>query len=270
MQPPTSPAPQARRPPTSPRTTGEAPADQPRATGEAAADQPGATGNAAADQPRITGKAPADQPRTTGKAPADQPRTTGNAVAGAAAPAAVLLPKELRGLSPGFYVAPGDSGAPDPDALAGLYWNVAPAGAVTLVARVTFALNGAGLPFALELRDNPARYGRGDAAVLLLARSDVPAALKLLRPLLRALGPHLAEPAPAFTKPLARGLALAEQPAGATRFGEHRCRLVAEAIVAAGAATAAERLAAVRERFAAAGLDLDAPYLQPGSTDAYA
>jgi hypothetical protein len=192
------------------------------------------------------------------------------AVAGARA--TVLLPKELRGLSPGFYIALGDSGSPTGDGLAGLYWNVAAAGAVTLVARVGYALNGAGLPFAFELLGNPARYGRGDAAVLLVARTDVAAVTKLLRPLLRALGPHLAAEAPAFTKPLTRGLALAEAPAGTTRFGEQRCRLLAEAIVSAdkaGARTADARLAIVAEHFAAAGVSLDAPYLQPGSIDAY-
>ena len=96
--------------------------------------------------------------------------------------------------------------------------------------------------------------------------------MTLLRPLLRALGPHLADGAPAFSKPLARGLALAEQPAGGQRFGEQRCRLLAEAIVAAGAAgarTAQARLAVVREHFAAAGVGLDTPYLQTGSADAY-
>ncbi len=196
-------------------------------------------------------------------APAEQVRSEGEAVA-------VLQPKELRGLRPGVYVALGDGGSPGGDALTGLYWNIAAACAATLVARVTYALNGAGLSFSLELLADPTRYGRGDAAVLVLARADAGAALKLLRPLRRTLAAHLAEAAPAFTRPLARGLAVAEPPAGDTRFGEHRCRLLAEAIVAAGQAAAGERLATVRARFATAGLDLDAPYLQPGSADAYA
>ena len=73
------------------------------------------------------------------------------------APVSVLLPKELRGWNPGFYVALGDGGTPATVARTALYWNIAAAGAATLVARVTYALNGAGLPFALELCDNPAR-----------------------------------------------------------------------------------------------------------------
>lgn len=200
-------------------------------------------------------------------APAAEVRAAGDAVAGAAA--AVLQPKELRGLSPGFYVGLGDSGRPGEDDRVGLFWNVTAAGAITLTARLTYALNGAGLPFVLELLDTPARYGRGDAVVLCLARADFGAAFTLVKPLLRTLGGHLSEGAPAFTRPLARGLAVAELPAGGQRFGEHRCRLLAEAIVAAPAGTAAEQLATVRERFVSAGVRLDTPYLQPGSADAY-
>jgi hypothetical protein len=198
-------------------------------------------------------------------APAEQVRAAGDR-------AAVLQPKELRGASPGYYVALGDHAFDPDDDLAGLHWNIAAAGAATLVARLTYACNGAGLAFRLELRDAPGRYGRGDAAVLAIARRDYAPEMKLLRPLLRALGPHLAGGAPAFTKPLARGLALAELPAGGQRFGEQRCRLLAEAMVAAGAGGARSpeaRLAVVREHFAAAGVSLDAPYLQAGSADAY-
>jgi hypothetical protein len=184
---------------------------------------------------------------------------------------AVRLPKELLGFSPGTYVALGDAPGPA-GALVRLSWNIAATGAVALVTRLTYVLNGAGLPFRLELPDDPARYGRRDAAGLVLARGDFPAAVKLLRPLLRALGPHLADGAPALTKPLARGLAVAEEPGDGRSFGVHRCGLLAEAVVTAGERRqrgAAERLALVGERFAAAGLTLGAPYLQPGSVDAY-
>jgi hypothetical protein len=191
---------------------------------------------------------------------------------GAGAQAAVHVPKEQMGFSPGVYVALGDTAGPAGD-LARLYWSIAAAGAVTFVARVTYALNRANLPFRLELPDNPARYGHRCDATVLLARADVAVAVTLLRPLLSVLAAHVADRAPAFTKSLARGLALAEEPAEATSFGEHRCRLLAEAIVTASEQSrhgAEQRHAAVREQFRAAGLTLDAPYLEPGSDDAYA
>jgi hypothetical protein len=202
-------------------------------------------------------------------APAEDCRVEGAIRAGAQAD--VRGPKELTGFSPGVYVALGDTPGPAGD-LARLYWSIAAAGAVTFVARATYALNRANLPFRLELPDNPARYGRRPAATVLLARADVAAAVTLLRPLLRVLAAHLADRAPAFSKPLARGLALAEEPGDGTGFGEHRCRLLAGAIVTAseqGRHRAEQRHAVVRERFRAAGLTLDAPYVEPGSDDAY-
>ena len=185
----------------------------------------------------------------------------------------VRMPKGLSGVARGVLRVLGDTPPPDDGARVRVSWNVIAAGAVTLVARLTYALNGAGLPFTLELLTDPAGYGRRPGADLLLARSDFAAAITLQKPLLRALGAHLRDGAPAFSRPVARGLALVEEPQGGDEsFGEHRCRLLAEAIVAADASgliTEDERLRAVRERFAAERVDLDAPYLQPGSIDAY-
>lgn len=185
----------------------------------------------------------------------------------------VRLPKDLAGAVPGVLRVLGDARAPAADAArVRLSCDVAATAAVTFVARATYALNRADLPFTLDLLDDPARYGRGPAADLLVRRADAAAVIAHLRPLLGMLGPHGSGDAPAFTKPLGRGLALAEEPPGGERFGEHRCRLLAEAIVAAGddgLRTSAQRLAAVRARFADAAISLDAPYLQPGSIDAY-
>lgn len=197
------------------------------------------------------------------RAPAEDCRVEGDS-------AEVRMPKDLAGISPGVLQVLGDSPPPPGDEpRVRLSWNVAARGAVTLVARLTYALNRAGTAFTLELLTDPARYGRRPGADLLLARADVAAALALLRPLLRALGPQMADGIPAFSKPLARGLGLAEEPEGGASFGEQRCRLLAEAIVAHGPGSDEEPLGAVRARFAAAGIALDAPYLQPGSIDAY-
>ncbi len=192
----------------------------------------------------------------------------------AGAPPAVRVPKEAAGLTPGLYVALGDAPlrADGDAALTRLSWNVAAAGAVTLVARATYVLNRAELPFGLELATDPARYRDASAADLLVRTEDFAAVASLLRPLLRALRAQLADPAPAFAKPLSRGIAVAEEPAGGRRFGEQRCRLLAEAVLAARERRLdepARRLALVERRFADAGLTLDAPYLRPGSRDAY-
>ncbi len=184
----------------------------------------------------------------------------------------VRMPKDLPGARPGLLEVRGDAGLPDDAQRARLSWNITAVGAVVLVARLTYALNQAAIPFTLELLDDPARYADRAGAELLLARTDVGALRATLKPLLRSIGAHLSDGAPAFGKPLARGLALVEEPGAVESFAEHRCRLLAEAIVAADAQrlhSPGARLAAVRERFAAAGISLDAPYLQPGSADAY-
>jgi hypothetical protein len=180
----------------------------------------------------------------------------------------VRMPKDVAGRSRGTLLVLGDAPPAPGDDRVRLCWNVTAVGAVLLVKRLTYALNQAGLPFTLELRDDPAAYADGAAADLLLARRDVAALLALLRPLLRSLGAQLREGAPAFTKPLRHGIALAEEPAGGERFAEHRCRLLAEAIAGSGQRPAAT-VETVRERFAADGIALDRPYLQPGSRDAY-
>jgi hypothetical protein len=183
----------------------------------------------------------------------------------------VRFPKDLAGLAPGVLRVLGDTPAGGEDRVR-LCCDIAAAAAVTFVARATYALNRADLPFELDVLADPVGYGRGPAADLLVARADGAAAIAVLRPLLRTLRTHVSGDPPAFTKPLGGGLALAEEPGGGERFGEHRCRLLAEAIVAAGdegLCPSVARLVAVRERFAGDGISLDIPYLQPGSIDAY-
>jgi hypothetical protein len=184
--------------------------------------------------------------------------------------AQIRMPKELREASPGFYVAVSDVvfGSPSGGPMVRLYFHLLPESAAALVATVTSRLNGLRLPFRLKVVDAPERFTRCDAAVLYARAVDFDA----LRPMLRDLGVALRERTPAFTKPLAPGIGLAEQPATEESFGSHRCRLLAEGILEAhrlGLRRPGERLAAVEAHFAARRVDLDAPYLEPGSRDRY-
>ena len=79
---------------------------------------------------------------------------------------------ELRGASPGFYVALGDRAlASDADAVR-LYWNLSPEGAIRFVANATRLLNGGALPFGLKVLTDPSLYLRHDSVVLYVARAD--------------------------------------------------------------------------------------------------
>jgi len=195
----------------------------------------------------------------------------------AAAGAVVSLrrDKEHRASSPGFYLAVGDAG--DAGAAGALevrvYLHVTPAGAVPLVASATRLLNAAGLPFALKVADHPAGFARRDAAVLYLQAGGFGRARDTVRAIASASRPHLRDGAPALTKPLGRGTGVAEHlPGSGASFGASRCRLLAEAIVAAHEERRTrleDRLDVVARRFAEDDLDLDRPYLAPGSPDGY-
>lgn len=199
-------------------------------------------------------------------------------VVGPAEPGAtvsVLLPKELLRLSPGFYMALGDAAfGGDPAAIVRFYWNLRSEGASALVALLTTALNQQMLGFRLKVLNDPGGYSRCDAAVLYTSRSDYDRAADIVATTYPAVAGHLKPAIPALTKPLADGLALAEEPRPAgDSFGMHRCRLLADAIIRAherGAGSAQARLEDVEARFTEEGISLDRPYLNPESADDYA
>jgi HopA1 effector protein family len=72
---------------------------------------------------------------------------------------------------------------------------------------------------------------------------------------------------PAFTRPMAAGVALADDPAGGD-FGRARCRVIASGLVAAGTDAGPEqRLAVVHRALASEGLHPAALHLEPGNAE---
>ena len=189
-------------------------------------------------------------------------------------PVSLRRTKELGAGAPGFYTALGDAVPAQSGVEVRVYLHVTAAGAAPLVAVCTRLLNGAGVPFGLKVADNPTGFSRCDAAVLYLDSGGFDRARRQLAAIASACAPHLRIAPPAFTQALARGVAVGEHHPGlGASFGAGRCRLVAEGIVAAhegGAVRLEDRVAAVARRFAAHGLDVDAPYLVPGSSGRHA
>jgi hypothetical protein len=180
----------------------------------------------------------------------------------------IRAPKEHLWLAPGFYTARSDA-AVDSESGRGVlraYWNVTPAGAPALMRELTARLNASATPFWLKVADHPFRLDRCDGAVLYLpGASEEPMRATLLE-VAAELSPHLRPAVPAFTLELAPGVGLAEHDGGAVSFGTLRCRLLAEAIARAhhrGATELTERVATVADRFAEAGIAIDAPYREP-------
>jgi hypothetical protein len=181
------------------------------------------------------------------------------------APVSVRRPKELAAASPGFYTALGDL-SPDRDAIEiRVYFNVSDLGAVPLVGTCTRLLNEARIPFSLKVVNHRTGFARCDAAVLYVQRGD----FDRVHASLPALASACSSDPPAFARPLIPGVGVGEHvPSLGASFGASRCRLVAEAIVAAheaGARRLPDRVDAVARRFARQGLDIDVPYLAPGS-----
>jgi hypothetical protein len=166
---------------------------------------------------------------------------------------------------PVFSVAAGDlSGR----ATASCYLDLAPAIAPEVFGRLVSALDGHGVGFRAELRSDPAGPDGVGPVVVSVTRGDA-TALTRVAIRMRERSPFVFGPAvPAFTRVVAPGIALADDPDDGTDFGRHRCRAVATGLVAAApGALPAGRRAAVLRALADARLDPAALHLNPGNTE---
>jgi type 2 lantibiotic biosynthesis protein LanM len=189
-------------------------------------------------------------------------------------PLSLRFPKEFLGISPGFYMAHGNAALSDDDSqdIVRLYFNLTADGALSLMKQASLLLNQAQLPFNLKVINDPQSYSRCDSVVLYIRKSDYGHVATIVREIYRDISVHLKQRTPAFTKALAPGVGLAEEPGQDSSFGEHRCRLLADGIIRAHEQrkkSLNERIRIVVERFAEDGIDLEMPFLNPGSADDY-
>ena len=165
---------------------------------------------------------------------------------------------------PSFLVA---AGSVDGD-VASCFLHLQQGTAPDLFARVVTTLDGYGLGFRAELAGDPEACRRTDAAVLTVRRDDIPAVARVALRLGERAPFALAPSVPAFTRRIAPGVALADQPGPGTSFGRHRSRLIAAGLVAAGhGAGPAHRRAAVLATLTKAALDPRVLHLNPGNPD---
>jgi hypothetical protein len=184
------------------------------------------------------------------------------------------MPKELRSISPGYYFALGDRAEPGDDTarLVRMYWNLRRESAEAFLREATLALNRGGFFFRLKLLNDPGSYARCDAGVLYIRRCDYGAVSLALGPVYASVAHRLKPRTPAFTKTLAPGLGLAEDPGHIESFGQHRCRLLAEGLIRGyeqNADNLDDRFRIACDCFKADGIDVDRPYLGPDSSDLY-
>jgi hypothetical protein len=187
-----------------------------------------------------------------------------------------FLAKGALDYQPGFYIVFGESLADPQDTHQGmirLYFNVRSTGAPPLIAGLSRDLNRFEVPFTFKTLVQPEHYAsRFDSSVLFTHRRFFPIVAQILAGLVPMLGSELGPETPLFTKRLAPGVGLAEDPGNGDSFGRHRCRLVSEALWSAfhaGVTTEAGRLAEVAASFDRQGLSLEKPFLNPRSIDRY-
>jgi class II lanthipeptide synthase len=187
---------------------------------------------------------------------------------------ALRMPSESFELSPGYYCAFSDEhmASDSGHTLLRIYWNVTPAGAPRLVSELTRRLNVARHPFRLKVLSDAISYGRCDTAVLYMRKPDAWEAVRELAGAYEACRAVLRRGVPALTRRLGHGVAIAEDPGNGESFGQHLCETVADGLIGAferGERDLDARMRAVTERLAAAGVDLQRPYLKAGSDDNY-
>jgi hypothetical protein len=151
---------------------------------------------------------------------------------------------------------------------ASCFLELSPAIAPEVFARMVTALDGYDIGFRAELRGHEAFPERIGSVVVTVSRADASALARVaLR--MRERSPFVfGQTVPAFTRPLAPGIGLADHPRRARDVGRHRFHLVARGLVAAGSHAGPDtRRAAVVRALTDAGLDPAALHLDPGNPE---
>jgi hypothetical protein len=147
-----------------------------------------------------------------------------------------------------------------PPGLVRLYWHAGVEGLPALVGGLTAELADEGDPWLLKCALAPAVHARADATVAYLTldtvRRRANALVGLAPRALRAGGDRR----PPLTLMVAPGLAAAFDPGGGESFGEHRCRLVAETVIAGHARGEPPTVEDVVRRFAMDGVEGGRPW----------
>ncbi|MBW4641949.1 MAG: hypothetical protein KME23_02835 [Goleter apudmare HA4340-LM2] len=193
---------------------------------------------------------------------------------------AIKMPKNL--VQNGFYMAVGNMGLHHRDylevqpAIVRIYFNVTPEGAIGVMSSLTKQLNEKAIPFSFKVLYNPKDYNRYDSGVLYFDQRDYDEVGKILPIIHQENQAHFQSDIPLFTKQLASGLGLAEEPnqkfVSQESFGMNRCQIVANGLLKAwyqGDNSPHGRMASIVEQFSALKIDLQRTYLNADSEDIY-
>ncbi|MBW4552868.1 MAG: hypothetical protein KME35_17420 [Aphanocapsa sp. GSE-SYN-MK-11-07L] len=190
----------------------------------------------------------------------------------------IRMPRNL--VQNGFYQAVSNAGTgprnADHSDLVRIYFNLTAEGAVSVMAGLTEKLNETLSPFTFKVLYNPSDYDRYDSGVLYFDKSDYETVRQVVQIVYTESQAQFQPEIPLFTKRLAPGLALAEEPdqkfAAQESFGMNRCQIVTNGLLEAGRKgdhSPEARMVAIRQQFSLLGIDLLYPYLNAKSEDIY-
>lgn len=188
---------------------------------------------------------------------------------------AIKMPRNL--VQNGFYMAVGNAGHDRSGSqTVRIYFNLSSEGAVAVMGNLTQQLNQSDIPFAFKALYNPDDYGRYDSGVLYFDRNYYQDVRQVLQTVYTDERSHFRAEIPLFTKFLAPGLAVAEEPhykfAAVESFGMNRCQIVANGLIEArqkGDESTQYRMNAIFQQFSLLGIDWQRPYLNANAEDIY-
>jgi hypothetical protein len=193
---------------------------------------------------------------------------------------AIWMPKNR--LQNGCYVAVSNVSIENQDSQSSnldggrIYFNFTSAGAIAIMNSLTQALNNAAIAFSFQVLYNPSTYGRYDAGILHFDIQNYSIIRNILKDIYSEYQGYFQPEIPLFTKFLAPGLGLAEEPnqkfAPQESFGMNRCQIVANALLESwekGKNALEEKIEIINQHFAQHLVDMQHPYLNPASEDIY-
>jgi HopA1 effector protein family len=190
----------------------------------------------------------------------------------------VIMPKE-RFLD-GFYMSIGNRGGQQADqkspSIVRIYFNITVNGSSLLMNKLTVHLNEMKILFSFKLPYDSSNYYRCDTGVLYVSKRDYLAVHKVLNGIYPLIKQYLEEETPLFTKAIAPGIGLAEEPnfhfENNDSFGLNRCHIITLALFKAydnSIIDAEEKLDLITSEFDYFNVNLAKAFLNKDSLDIY-
>jgi HopA1 effector protein family len=184
----------------------------------------------------------------------------------------VFIIKESTTAQPGFYFAFSEAiSATGNLDIVRYYWNINSFGVGRLFTLITESLNRFQVPFQLKCPVYREAFTRRDSAVLYVHKRFHSVVRRLAEKWQASCEEFLRDGTPLFTLAIYKGVGIAEDPETGESFGMNRCRILSEAIwdTHKRGLPKPDRAEAIEQYFKRNRVDLDRPYLKPGSADLY-